>query len=43
LRRLIGLRYAVAALLALAILSIRFVVDMPLPLTPRSSAWRRCC
>jgi two-component system sensor histidine kinase RegB len=34
LRRLIGLRYAVAALLALAILSIRFVVDMPLPLTP---------
>ena len=34
LRRLIGLRYAVAALLAVAALTIHFIVDMPLPLIP---------
>lgn len=34
LRRLIGLRYAVAALVGIAVLSIRFIVGMPLPLAP---------
>src|SRR3954466_11031187 len=37
LRRLIGLRYAVAVLLALAVLCVRFVVEIPLPLGPVSA------
>jgi two-component system sensor histidine kinase RegB len=34
LRRLIGLRYVIAALLAASVLSIRFFVGMPVPLEP---------